>query len=273
MAKETDRETTKALVEDALDARRVVEPAIGTSQETANAWKGTKDDQSYFRARRALRMWPVEGKNDEELWNNTGKFITEILDVSNVGPEDIQTVRRISAGRRSRAHHLVLVRFNDVTARDCVYRNAPRLATHVSATGVPTAGLMLEIPDHLLGSFKTLQRHGHRLRELHGPDFKRHVRLCDEERDIRLDAKFPGDSEWQCITVELAKQIDREERVKSRDRLLARMSSSDSTAGSRSSRTSVSTMEDEVFTQSQAPGTSRDPPRESWGSWRKSNNP
>jgi hypothetical protein len=268
IAKSTSKEATRAIVEEVIEARQQFAPAESLTSGEIQSWQA-KDEGGYLRARRAIRLWPVPGKTEDELWDATGNFIRKILEVDDVGPQDILSVRRISAGRRSRARDLVLVRFHDVTARDSVYRNATKLAKHIDRSGLPTAGLMLEIPENLLGAFRILQRHGHRLRERYGPEFKRHIRLCDEDKDVKLDVRFPGETEWQCVTSELAKQIDMEERNRGHRQLRDRLSHSSTGSATNSEPVSPSTqLSDEVFVTG---ANAQALPSARWGDWRKSN--
>jgi hypothetical protein len=220
----TDPEKTRMMVERVVEERLRAEPARGLVEDLAQGSGYRSREDSYMKARKSLRIWPVPGKNTEEIWKNTGKYMEEVLRVNTIGPEDIALIRRVSPGRRSRAHDVVMVVFNSVADRDSVYRNAPNLASHVDPQGNPRAGLMLEIPYYLLGLFKTLQRRGHQLRSLHGPGFKRHVRMSDEDQSLKLDVKFPGDDNWQTITSTLAREMDDIDRMDSEKKLRSRLS-------------------------------------------------
>ena len=72
------------------------------------------------------------------------------------------------------------------------------------------------------------QRHGHQLRSRFGPNFKRHVRMSDEDRSLKLDVKFPSDDDWQTITGTLARELQEKEREGQENRLRERLSQSDS---------------------------------------------
>ena len=146
------------------------------------------------------------------------------LKVDSVGPDDIVDIRRVSAGRRSRARDVALVLFKTVGDRDTVYRNAPKLADCVNQNNEPSAGLMLEIPEHLLGVFKVLQRHGHQLRSRFGEHFKRHVRMSDEDLSLKLDVRFPKEDEWQTISAEFAMELMHAQKSGAEQKIRERLS-------------------------------------------------
>ena len=47
--------------------------------------------QEYLLARRSVRLWPVAGTNDQELWGAVGDFLHETLRIStdDMGQEDV----------------------------------------------------------------------------------------------------------------------------------------------------------------------------------------
>ena len=65
---------------------------------------------------------------------------------------------------------------------------------------------------------------------------------------MKLDVRFPGEDIWQCITPDLAKKIDVEEREKSQESLRDRLSSNDSMLSSgRNSVSDQRDLRDEAF--------------------------
>ena len=121
---------------------------------------------------------------------------------------------------------MVMVTFREISQRDMIYRNAPNLSAHRDSKGQPTAGIMMEIPDYLIGDFKLLQRHGHNLRAEYGDQFKRLIKLCDETKGLKLDVLFPGESAWECVTPELAREIQNSNAAKTTDKLRQRLARS-----------------------------------------------
>ena len=88
------------------------------------------------------------------------------------------------------------------------------------------AGLKLEIPEHLIGLFKILQRHGHQMRSKFGKEFTRHIRMSDEDLSLKLDVKLPNESDWQTISASLAMELQDSEREQKERRLRDRLASS-----------------------------------------------
>ena len=98
--------------------------------------------------------------------------------------------------------------FTDIDARDRVASYARNLAKFVDIAGKPTAGVRMDIPDHLQGVHKTLLQYGHAMRNKHGknPDFKRNVRYDDAGMTLVLDMKLPGRVDW--ITVPYTRALE-----------------------------------------------------------------
>lgn len=67
----------------------------------------------YMKARRAIRMWPVLGANEEQIWGNVGDFLHGTLRVptSDVNQDDIEDIRRVDDGRSDVVHDEVIVTF------------------------------------------------------------------------------------------------------------------------------------------------------------------
>ena len=164
---------------------------------------GNDEEVKYCIARRSLRMWPVKGSTEEEIWNSTGDFVHEILGVpgDEIDQEGIESVRRMRSGRPGQSiRDEVLVRFVDADTRDLVNSYARNLGSHVDNEGRPTAGIRTEVPYHLRGLFKILDDHGHELRTRYGRDFKRHVKFDDQMRNFYLSVKMPGARYWERIS-------------------------------------------------------------------------
>ena len=126
-----------------------------------------------------------------------------------VKEEDIEMIRQVKNPTKSRIVDEVLIVFKTIAVRDSVARLAPNLAKADSIGGV-RPGIRLEIPRHLMPTFKMLERHGHQLRSRHGADLKRHIKFDDSARDLILDVKLPGEEEWLKLTPEVVRQLKKE---------------------------------------------------------------
>ena len=92
-------------------------------------------EDEHYKARRCLRLWPVLGSSEKDIWNGTQEFYPENLGVSDVKVLDIITIRRIKSVKRSVAHNKVYVQFGFIEVRDDVYRNANKLSSHFDVKG------------------------------------------------------------------------------------------------------------------------------------------
>ena len=209
-------------------AEAKIDPARSITESEGEAWThpGNHKEEEYIKARKSLRIWPIHGQSQADLWNASEQFVTKTLGVQDITDDDILMIRRIKSARRSVATNEVLIRFKTIQARDTVYANANRLSSHFDNNKRPTAGIKIEVPDHLLGIFKLLHRHGHQLRDRYGPEFKRHVRFWDEEQSLRLEVRFPGTTEWERITPQLARELEAQQKVRSDHRIRERLSQS-----------------------------------------------
>ena len=89
--------------------------------------------ERYHSARCSLRLWPVRGTTDEEVWRSAIKFIREKLQVdqNELGDNQITRVRRSKPPRKSRVKFEVLVTFEDKYSRDTVSAHGRNLAEYL----------------------------------------------------------------------------------------------------------------------------------------------
>ena len=64
------------------------------------------------------------------------------------------------------------------------------------------------------------------MRAEYGESFKRHIKLCDETRSLRLDVRFPGEDDWETITPELAREVQARNAARDTERLKQRIARS-----------------------------------------------
>ena len=202
----------KQIVQEALEGNRRPRPAntgvkprhlnFGTDREVdadprsasdSDSVSGDRKDESYFRARRSLRLWPISREGD--LKDRTVEFLVNelLLDQQHAAGLDFE-VRRVGSGRKrdSGATNIkdeVLVIFDSTRDRDDVRSFAKNLERR-------GRGLRLEVPDHLWSSFRVLQKVAYELKQKH-PDLKRNVLFDDDARDLKLDVCI--ETEWKTI--------------------------------------------------------------------------
>ena len=184
-----------------------IDPARSVTETETDTWTSPANprEEEHFKTHKSLRIWPIHGRSQTDIWNATEQFITKTLGVQDISDEDILMLPRIKSARRSVASNEVLIRFREIQGRDTVYANANRLSSPFDSNKRPTAVIKIKVPDHLLWVFKLLHRHGHQLKDRYGPDFKRHVRFWDEEQSLRLEVRFPGSTKWEKIAHQLAR--------------------------------------------------------------------
>ena len=88
--------------------------------------------QEYQTARRSIRLWPVVGSNENEIWENAGEFIHSPLGVSedDVGPDDLESVARvISPSAGDMVKDEVLVVLKDKRTRDMLMASSVSLSS------------------------------------------------------------------------------------------------------------------------------------------------
>ena len=87
----------------------------------------------------------------------------------------------------------------------------------------------MEIPDSLIGIRRVLDKHGHSLKKIHGPGFRRNVKFDDGELSLYMDVCLPNENDWMRIDYADALEANRAEQriaaISSRVRLTSSQSS------------------------------------------------
>ena len=165
--------------------------------------------REYLKARRSIRIWPIDNHSDEGLWKGTGDFIHTALGIpeEDLAPEDIESITAVkpSGIRGSHVRDEAIVSFFCPRKRDTLLAGAPNLATFIDDQCRPTLGIRREIPLELDGTFRLLSRFGARLRARHGEGTKRHIKFDDIEGTLIMNIKLPGDERWSVVTPAMAR--------------------------------------------------------------------
>ena len=198
--------------------KRVLDAVGGDSASRQETSPGPDRVNDFLIARRSLRVWPIHA-DQEDLVEGCVEFFACTLDMpgdvaNNVG---IESVRKLDQTRRSKITDEVLIRFTNARDRDIVQSYAVNLARHKDK-----AGIKLEIPPHLLSSFKILEQHAGALRAKYQTGLKRSVKFDDASMDLIMDVKIPTNLKWQRLTVSQIKKANQH-----RDRLPTRQGTSD----------------------------------------------
>lgn len=160
------------------------QPQVAGGKKVAN-----KREEAYFRCRRTLKMWPIEG---EDLTDATRVFFANRLGMT---ADRIQALGEIfvalSPGRAARLRKELLVTFETIDDRDAVKAMGSNLA------GQNEAGMSVHVPGHLLDSLYALNGVGYSIKAKN-QGVKRSVKFDDLEQDIYLDIFIAG--QWKKIT-------------------------------------------------------------------------
>ena len=167
---------------------------------------------------------------DDEIWERTGDFLQDklMLGSDKLSQDDIEeSVRVEDRGVAGVVRNEVLVTFFSPDIRDTVMLSAKNLAGEVDSSGLPLAGVRLEIPPELMDTFKLLSRFGTRLRARHGEGTRRHIKFDDFSASLYTIIKLPGDSSWTRVSPATARSdLDasfREEEKATQKRLAAKL--------------------------------------------------
>ena len=184
-------------------ANTVLQPTTGPSGNAPSR----AEDIEFARARRSLRLWPVEGQNADDLWTAAGIFLgTKLGMKGKLNKTMIEAISRVEIQSGPGVKSEALVRFVDNNTRDLVMGAAAMLAPYVNAEGKPTAGIRIEVPSHLRGDFRLLFKFGQILRTRHGKGTRRHVKFDDALGCLFLNLKLPGDATWSRVLLEVARR-------------------------------------------------------------------
>ena len=158
----------------------------------------TAQDVKYWKARRTLKLWPVEGS---DLEKSVRDFLTtQLLMEDEVVRELNFDVKALSARPGAPAAQK-LVTFSTIDQRDAVKAAARNLR------GNGTAGVQMDPPDHLRRQYQTFQQLAYQIKK-RNPLLKRNVKFDDVSMNLIMDINTGqgSDDGWQTIRFEDAKE-------------------------------------------------------------------
>lgn len=172
-------QTTSQQPESFADAVASSSCGIGAGPVPQPVTKATHDSAAFQLSRKRLRLWPIAGEDNAEIMESVVVFCCQALGAPRKDQLGIKTVSRVKSAPRGVAYLEVLVEFVDCYARDDILMRGPMLASYRDTAEKPTAGIRLDIPQHLMGSFKTLEAFGFGLKRRHGKGFRKHIKFDD----------------------------------------------------------------------------------------------
>ena len=159
----------------------------------------------YLRARRSFKIWPVrvEGSGEVNEEKAVRKFFIKEMQVPVATAQSVplDTIRRADQARNSRITDEYVISFADAESRDIIKSYASGLAASKGQ-----AGLRLDIPPCLKGSFQILNDHGISMVKIYGKEVKRNIKFDDRNLDLMMDIKLPTSNTWHNITIEQARE-------------------------------------------------------------------
>ena len=156
-------------------------------------------EERYLRARRQLRLWPVD-QIDGSLEEGVVDFLTTklLMQATRVATLTF-TVTPCNTRSDSPIQNQVLVTFDSIRERDDVRSRASNLRA-----GNRTSGCQLEPPDHLRAHYQAFQNLAFCLKKK-TPDLKRNIKFDDAEKTLIMDVKI--DDVWKTVHYATAKNI------------------------------------------------------------------
>ena len=182
-------------IEERLDSRGSEQLAVDPRQA------------AYDKSRRSMRVWPIEGDDQDTLDAGFRDFAIEALRVPDtvVRRVSIQSIIRVRSAPHNNVYMEILVTFSDAGERDFYFAQARNLAEYRDKDGNPTAGIRLDIPPFLLPTFKLMNDHGFEIRRVHGRETRRYIKFDEERMSLLLEIRLPGQNKWVRIRPEQAR--------------------------------------------------------------------
>ena len=183
-----------------------LETRISSNSSNPSTTDRSLREAVYDKARRSFRVWPIKGNNPSKLENKFRDFATEALQISS---ESVQATRfsdiiRTRNPPSGRVYLEICVTFESVEERDYYNSKARNLADYRDDEGRPEAGIQMDVPPFLMSTFKTLNDHGHEIRNVHGKETRRYVKFDEERLSLVLEVQLPLYTKWISISPEQA---------------------------------------------------------------------
>ena len=174
-----------------------------TNESTAPRARSATQQLRYTRARRSFKIWPVTLTEGQHVDDAVRLFFTKYMGVpmDAAVEAEFESVKTAELMKNSKIKDELLVTFVNVECRDAIKTYASGLA---SSKG--EAGLRLDIPPCLKGSFKILNEHGLAMIRIYGKEVKRNIHFDDRNDDFMMDLKLPTSTTWHNISIEQARE-------------------------------------------------------------------
>jgi hypothetical protein len=183
-------------VDGILDSRlgKVSERLAALEAQPIRTGKKGREEESYWLARRSLRVSPIEGL---DLHTGVVRFVEEVLEADPRAIKELppSAIRRVPTNRNAKVQNEVVVTFSTIQDRDYYRSLAYKLA------GKKGRSIRLEIPNPMMGQHQVLNSLGQNLRT-GNQGTRTNVRFDDEELRLVLDYKVQGSDVWKRVLPE-----------------------------------------------------------------------
>ena len=177
-----------------------------TAEEERKNQKSTLEEALFEKSRRSLRIWPINGSNEEEMLAEVKKFCFEALLLCPSMELGITSIERARSSPRGRPFSEVIAVFEDNFARDRVFACGPKLSNYRDHEGKPTCGIRLQIPGHLMVQFRALESYAFNQRSRHEKgEIKKHIKFDESTKGLYMQIKHTKDDGWLDISYAVAK--------------------------------------------------------------------
>ena len=166
----------------------------------------SSERNQFWKARCSVRIWPIKGHTEDELWTQVKKFMTGALEMteSEYDGLSILNVRRVRSAPAARVHNEILITMAEPEQRDFVFSRGNRLSQFVK-DGKPTAGIRMDVPADLVDTHKLLNDLGYQIKRKFGPNTRKYVKFDSEQETLFLEVRLPDSFNWLRITPEMAR--------------------------------------------------------------------
>ena len=194
------KESISRLERDQVDARRSLSGKVREIVQTSPCSSG-----SFERARRSIRMWPIQGRSDGEMKMRIGEFMKDALQMTDLDESvgDFSVTRPAETKGKGVVYDEVIVFFATPVIRDFVFKQGFRLAEYVDEERKPTCGIRINIPEPMLPTFNMLQRYGFLLKRRHR-GLKKYIKFDDYKKSLFIQVRLDMESEWMNVSPEEA---------------------------------------------------------------------
>ena len=182
--------------------RRPASASVSSAEE--------EESRQFWAARKCLRVSPITPGEGMDLVQGVHSFFENVLDI----PSDelhegaVVEVRKIPARKRNKNLGEVIIFFDSIQTRDCVASYASNIANYKGDPAL-RPNLRLEIPDHLCGVFRVLEKCAHTLKCKNPAFFKRSIKYDDINLTLALDYCTARGGVWNRVMYEEASAMTR----------------------------------------------------------------